>query len=119
MDYRSEAPKVLRDFLIYHETIKGHSRATVDEYFLDLRNFFRYIKLSRGLAPRSADLDEINISDVDLDLAGSVTLSEVYDYLSFLARDKVKNEQSRSPNTASTPPAAPEKSPRFAAFTNT
>ena len=97
MDYRSEAPKVLRDFLIYHETIKGHSRATVDEYFLDLRNFFRYIKLSRGLAPRSADLDEISISDVDLDLAGSVTLSEVYDYLSFLARDKVKNEQSRSP----------------------
>ena len=39
-DYRAEAPRVLRDFLVYHETIKGHSRATVDEYFLDLRNFF-------------------------------------------------------------------------------
>ena len=41
MDYRNEAPPVLRDFLSYHETIKGHSRATVDEYFLDLRNFFQ------------------------------------------------------------------------------
>ena len=97
MDYRSEAPKVLRDFLIYHETIKGHSRATVDEYYLDLRNFFRYLKIERGLVPRSAELDEISTSDIDLDFVGSVTMSEVYDYLAFLARDKVKNEQSRSP----------------------
>lgn len=44
MDYRNEAPPVLRDFLSYHETIKGHSRATVDEYFLDLRNFSDILK---------------------------------------------------------------------------
>ena len=67
MDYRSEAPAVLRDFLSYHETIKGHSRATVDEYFLDLRNFFRYLKIERGLVPRSTELDEISIKDIDLD----------------------------------------------------
>lgn len=97
MDYRSEAPKVLRDFLTYHETIKGHSHATVDEYYLDLRNFFRYIKIERGLVPRGTKLDDISISDVNLDFVGSVTLSEVYDYLAFLARDKVRNEQSRSP----------------------
>ena len=35
--YQDEAPQVLRDFLAYHETIKAHSRKTVDEYFLDLR----------------------------------------------------------------------------------
>ncbi len=97
MDYRTEAPAVLRDFLIYHETIKGHSRATVNEYYLDLRNFFRYLKIERGLVPRSAELDEISIDDVDLSFVGSVTMSEVYDYLAFLARDKIKNEQSRSP----------------------
>lgn len=31
MDY-TDAPQVLRDFLIYHETICGHSKATVDQY---------------------------------------------------------------------------------------
>lgn len=97
MDYRNEAPPVLRDFLSYHETIKGHSRATVDEYFLDLRNFFRYLKIERGLVPRSAELDEISIKDVDLDFIASVTLNDVYDYMAFLARDKVKNERSREP----------------------
>ena len=97
MDYRSEAPKVLRDFLTYHETIKGHSSATVDEYFLDLRNFFRYLKIERNIVPRDTELEDISITDVDLDFVGSVTTSEVYDYLAFLARDKVKNEQSHSP----------------------
>ena len=97
MDYRSEAPPVLRDFLSYHETIKGHSRATVDEYFLDLRNFFRYLKIARGLVPRSTELDDISIQDVDLKLIASVTLNDVYDYMAFLSRDKVKNERSHEP----------------------
>lgn len=97
MGYRSEAPPVLRDFLSYHETIKGHSRATVDEYFLDLRNFFRYLKIERGLVPRSTELDDISIQDVDLKLIASVTLNDVYDYMAFLSRDKVKNERSHEP----------------------
>ena len=94
MDYRTDAPKILRDFLIYHETIKGHSKNTVDEYFLDLRTFFRYLKLSRGLVDRNADLETISIDDVDLDFVANVTLSEVYDYLGFLSRDRVKNQRS-------------------------
>ncbi len=97
-DYRTESPRILRDFLVYHETIKGHSRATVDEYFLDLRNFFRYLKIERGLVPRSTEFDEISIMDVDLAFVGAVTLEEVYDYLSYLARDRVRNENSREPS---------------------
>jgi len=96
MDYRDEAPPVLRDYLTYHETIKGHSRATVDEYFLDLRNFFRYLKIERGLVPRSTELDEISIRDVDLAFVSSVTLAEVYAYLAFLSRDKAKYTRARS-----------------------
>ena len=95
MDYRSDAPAILRDFLIYHETIKGHSHNTVDEYFLDLRTFFRFLKLHRGLVPRASELEEIPIDDVDLDFVRSVTLSEVYEYLAFLSRDRVKNQRSR------------------------
>ena len=96
MDYRTDAPKILRDFLIYHETIKGHSKNTVDEYFLDLRTFFRYLKIARGLVPRSTDIEEIPIDDVDLAFVEQVTLSEVYDYLAFLSRDRVKNQRSRN-----------------------
>lgn len=95
MDYRKDSPKVLRDFLVYHETIKGHSKKTVDEYYLDLRTFFRFLKISRGLVPRSTTLDDIEISDVDIEFLKNVTLTEVYEYLAYLSRDRVKNHKSR------------------------
>ena len=91
IDYRLEAPPILRDFLTYHETIQGHSKKTVDEYFLDLRTFFRYIKIEKGRVPRATPLDEISISDVDLALIRSVTLTDIYAFLSFLSRDRKKN----------------------------
>ncbi|MBQ9411491.1 MAG: tyrosine recombinase XerC [Oscillospiraceae bacterium] len=97
MDYRTDAPKILRDFLTYHETIKGHSKNTVDEYCLDLRTFFRFLKLHRGLVPRVTELEDIDIMDVDLDFVRAVTLAEVYEYLSFLSRDRVKNRQKKEP----------------------
>lgn len=96
MDFRSDAPKLLRDFLAYHETIRGHSQATADEYYLDLRTFFRFLKLHRGLVPRTAELEDIDIGDVDLEFVRAVTLSEVYEYLSFLSRDRVKHQRARS-----------------------
>lgn len=96
MDYRSDSPNILRDFLIYHETIKAHSQKTVDEYYLDLRNFFRYLKIIRGLVPRSTNMDEITIDDVDLNFVSTVTLPEVYEYLSYLSRDRLKNQRSRN-----------------------
>ena len=68
----------------------------MDEYYLDLRTFFRYLKLRRGLVPKTAELEEIDISDVDLEFVRTVTLSEVYEYLSFLSRDRVRNAHSRS-----------------------
>jgi len=97
MDYRIEAPEIIRGFLTYHETIKGHSRRTVDEYFLDLRTFFRYMKLEKGLVPRDTELNDISISDINLDLVKSVTLSDVYSYLSYLSRDRVRNYRESEP----------------------
>lgn len=109
MDYRTEAPAIIRDFLSYHETIQGHSRKTVDEYFLDLRNFFRYIKIERGCVPRSTDLDQISIDDLDLDLVRSVKLSDVYSYMNYLSRDRAKHANSPDTGYGLTPAARARK----------
>ena len=93
-DYRTQAPPILREFLSYHEIIKAHSKGTVDEYFLDLRNFFRYLKKTRNLALSEADLSEIDISDIDLEFVGAVTMSEVYGYMLYLSRDRARNQNS-------------------------
>ena len=95
-DYRTEAPPVLRDFLAYHETVKAHSKRTVDEYFLDLRNFFRYLKQTRDSNLSGLALDEIDIMDVDLDLIASVTLTDIYGYMTYLSRDRVQHQNSHT-----------------------
>ena len=94
MSYRDEAPPILRDFLAYHETIQGHSRKTVDEYFLDLRNFFRFLKLEKKLVPRDSDIETIPIDDVDLDFVRTVTLTDVYSYMNYLSRDRAQHPNS-------------------------
>ena len=45
-------PPVIRDFLTYNETIKGKSSLSVEGYFLDLQNFFRYLLMVRGIADK-------------------------------------------------------------------
>ena len=94
IDYRTEAPPILRDFLSYHETIKAHSKRTVDEYFLDMRNFFRYLKMIRDPSLKDCAFHEIDIMDVDLDFVRTVTLSDVYDYMTYLSRDRVLHQNS-------------------------
>lgn len=96
MDYRDQAPAVLRDFLTYHETIQGHSKKTVDEYFLDLRTFFRYIKLEKKLVPRTTPFDEITIDDITVELVAAVTLTDVYSFMNFLSRERGLGSSARA-----------------------
>jgi site-specific recombinase XerD len=93
MDYRVEAPEIIREFLVYHETIKGHSKMTTDEYFLDLRTMFRFLKQKKGLAPTDTEFEEISIMDIDLAFVKRVTIADIYDYLGYLARDRAKLAQ--------------------------
>ncbi|MBU5434766.1 tyrosine recombinase XerC [Pseudoflavonifractor sp. MSJ-37] len=100
LDYRTEAPALIRDFLTYHRTIQGHSLKTVDEYYLDMRTFFRFMKLQKGLVPRDTDFEAIAIDDVDLDLARSVTLTDVYAFMDYLDRDRSLSAPTRARKVA-------------------
>ncbi|MBR4290332.1 MAG: tyrosine recombinase XerC [Oscillospiraceae bacterium] len=94
----SDCPIILRDFLAYHETIKGQSQRTIAEYYLDLRMFLRFIKLMRHDMPINTRLDDIPIKDVDIAFIGSITTSEIFDFLSYLANDRNPNPDSPSPD---------------------
>ena len=45
----STLPKLVQQYLVYIEAIKGHSEKSVLEYASDLRTFFRYIVKLKGL----------------------------------------------------------------------
>lgn len=84
----NDCPQVLKDFLVYHETIKGQSPLTISEYYLDLRMFLRFIMLMRNDMPINTDLDSINIRCVDVAFLASIQTSDVFDFLSYLANDR-------------------------------
>ena len=94
MESYSGCPQILREFLSYHETIKGQSKKTVSEYYLDLRMFLRFMVLVKREMPYTTDLDSISIRDVDLAFLKNITTTDVYDFLSYLANDRVKFEDS-------------------------
>lgn len=99
-----EAPMVLKEFLVYMESILGRSPQTVSEYYLDLRTFFRYIVATRSSLPLD-DLDSVSIDGIDLDLASSVTQSEIYEYLLYISRQRPRFHNSAATtygNTAKT-----------------
>lgn len=84
----SDCPQILREFLTYHETIKGQSQLTISEYYLDLRMFLRFVKLMRNDMPIHTNLDDIPIKDVDINFVREITTSEIFDFLSYLANDR-------------------------------
>lgn len=93
-NYRDDSPQIMCDFLSYHETIKAHSQKTVDEYYLDLRNFFRYLKQTKKRDLQNTPLEEISILDIDITFIRSITLTDVYGYLSYLSRDRAQQHNS-------------------------
>lgn len=109
MQRYSDCPQVLRDFLSYHETIKGQSPKTISEYYLDLRMFLRFLKLMRQGMPIRARLDEISIRDVDIPFLARVTTSDIFEFLSYLANDRTVDPDSPAPDYGIAPAARARK----------
>lgn len=96
MERYNDCPLILREFLSYHETIRGQSQRTISEYYFDLRMFLRFIKLIKNEMPYNTDLDSIPIHDVDIDFIRSINVTDIFDFLSYLANDRVIHEASYS-----------------------
>lgn len=99
--YDQKSPDVLKDFLNYMQTIKGKSVNTVLVYFYDLRVFLRFMKLHRNLVPKTIEFDDIDISDIDTNLLKSVTLSDLYSYMSFVSNTRANSAYARARKVAS------------------
>jgi len=96
-----EMPLILRDFLNYLQTIKGKSINTVKVYFYDLRVFFRFLKIHRNLVDEKLEFDKIDICDVDIELIKTVTLSDLYAFMSYVSNSRDNTAYARARKVAS------------------
>lgn len=94
VNFRDEAPEIVKDFLFYLQTIKEKSPRTINEYYLDLRMFLRFIKVLRGDV--KCDFDKIKIDDVDIDFLKEITLTDIYEFMNYLISDRNMKATGRS-----------------------
>ena len=109
MQKYSDCPSILKDFLAYHETIKGQSQLTISEYYLDLRMFLRFVKLMRNDMPVTTNLEDISIKDINLDFIREIDTSDVFDFLSYLSNDRALNQDSQATDYGISPSARARK----------
>lgn len=91
-----EAPPIIRNFLTYSETIKGKSTNTIEEYYNDLKTFFRYILYIRNKTPNDIEFKDISIDGVDDELVRSVSLYDLHSFLVFCKNDRDNNNSTRA-----------------------
>lgn len=96
VNFQDDAFPILKEYLFYLQTIRQKSVKTVDEYFIDLRTFFRYIKLRRGLLNDDVDFDKIKIDDIGLDLIKTITLNDAFEFMNYLQRERCNQSAARA-----------------------
>ena len=98
-EYLDESPAVIKDFLLYMQNMKGRASLTVDEYYRDLRTFFRYILYMKGMVPHDTPIEEISISGVDEELVKSVTMQDILEFFNYCISDRNNQAVSRARKT--------------------
>ena len=84
-------PQSVIEFLNYLSVVKSKSELTVLEYASDLRLFFRFMLVYRGIVAKDTVFEKIDISFIDLDFIKTVKISDAYAFLSY-CRSERKND---------------------------
>ncbi len=98
--YLAECPPILREYLGYMETVKGRSANTVNGYFIDLRTFFRFLLIQRGICKESSD-SYPDIQLVTIDLLKSVTLADLFEFMNYSKSQRDNSNVTRARKVSS------------------
>ncbi len=92
---------LLERFLGYFQAVLERSPLTIREYRYDLTLFFRWLKTRRGLVANKIKFKEIPLADVDIELIRSVDLTDLYEYMTWLSRERKLQPATRARKVSS------------------
>ena len=85
-------PPYVIEFLNYLSVVKSKSELTVLEYASDLRHFFRFLSVYRGLVSKDSDFEKIAIDFIDLEFIKTVKIADAYAFLSYCRSERQNND---------------------------
>lgn len=95
-EYINDCPGFLKDFLTHLKVIRGRADRTEEAYYIDLRTFLRYIKLTNGLVSPECEFEQISIADVDFEYIKDFKIYDAYNYLRFLKDERGNSKKTRA-----------------------
>lgn len=100
-EYFREAPPVIQEFLGYMNNIKGRSGLSVDEYYRDLRTFFRFIIKERDATLENIPIEEIDISPVCTSFIETITFADILLFLNYCQNERKNSSVTRARKVSS------------------
>lgn len=98
---RNEMSPLVQQYSMYLRNIRGLSAHTVDEYCIDLRTFFRFLKRFYELVPADTALSEISVADVDLPFIKKITTYDIFEFMNYVADSRNNHATTRQRKTTS------------------
>ncbi len=96
-----EMSDLVQQYAMYLRNIKGLSAKTVDEYCMDLRTLFRFLKRNWGLVGPGVPLEEIQVLDVDLEFIRKVKTYDLFEFMNFVADERNNMSSTRQRKSSS------------------
>lgn len=96
INYGDLCPAPMCDFLEYMLSIRGRSEKTVNEYFLDLRTFYRFLVIRYHLSSQVDVFDEIDINLVTLDTLRKIQIMDLHAFIGFIDRERNNANRTKS-----------------------
>lgn len=92
-----EMSPIIIQYAMYLRNIRGLSPKTVNEYCLDLRTFFRFMKRFKHIVPDETPINEITVNDIDLAFIKDITTYDIFEFMNFVAdsRNNISSTRQR------------------------
>ncbi len=89
-------PPIIKEYASHMHVIKGNSEKTICEYLLDLRTFFRYMKMIHcGEQKYGNDFEKIDISDLTVEDIKNVKSSDIIEFMIYTKMERDNGTSAR------------------------
>lgn len=97
---KDEMPRLVQEYAMYLRNIRGLSAKTVNEYCMDLRTFFRFLKRSQS-GNAAIPLEEISVKEVELALIRKISTYDIFEFMNYVADDRNNMSSTRQRKSSS------------------
>lgn len=98
---KTECPDFFLDYILHITVTKGLSNRTVEEYYMDIRMFLKYLRMMNDPAYVDAqNLQCVSIRDMPLSMLKNVRIQTLYEFLFYIKEERENQSKSRRRKTS-------------------